>query len=455
VSPLHERLKPYRGGYLPEERRAIEKALFSGELRGVVSTNALELGIDVGGLDVAVLIGAAPTLASIWQQAGRAGRSGAPSLVVLVAYNDTVDQYLMRRPQYLFGRPTEAACVDPHNPYILAQQLACAAYELPLSDGDAPAFGEQMRAVLSALEEAGETRSIDGRAYWSKSDFPGAKVSLRTMSDDTYTIVDGTHANAVIGTVDAISGLELVYPDAIYLHEGETWWVRQLDLEQKVATVEPRTVDYYTQPVLDTNIRVRQELQSRGFRGETVRFGELTYSWQTVAMKKIRYRSLDAIGYHPLELPRLTLETAGLWLAPNEDTTQALARAGLNPWEALSGVRNLFVQLLPLMAMCDPIDLGGMLDSSNTGQPTLFLFDRYPGGLGFAEQGYSRLEELAEAALAHLEGCPCGTGCPACVGLPVLRPAQQQDWDGIKHTKEIPTKDAARFLLQRWLATSS
>jgi len=452
LPPLHERLKPYRGGYLPEERRAIEKALFSGELRGVVSTNALELGIDVGGLDVALLIGAAPTLASIWQQAGRAGRSGAPSLVVLVAYNDTVDQYLMRRPQYLFGRPTEAACVDPHNPYILAQQLACAAYELPLGDADAPAFGEQMHAVLAALEEAGETRSIDGRAYWSKSDFPGAKVSLRTMSDDTYTIVDATHANAVIGTVDAISGLELVYPDAIYLHEGETWWVRSLDLEQKVATVEPRTVDYYTQPVLDTNIRIRQELTERAWRGESVKFGELTYSWQTVAMKKIRYRSLDAIGYHPLELPRLTLETAGLWLAPNEDMTRALAQAGLNPWEALSGVRNLFVQLLPLMAMCDPIDLGGMLDSSNTGRPTLFLFDRYPGGLGFAEQGYARLDELAEAALAHLEGCPCGTGCPACVGLPVLRPAQQQDWDGIKNAKEIPTKDAARFLLERWLA---
>ena len=451
-APLHERLKPYRGGYLPEERRAIEQALFSGELRGVVSTNALELGIDVGGLDVAVLIGAAPTLASIWQQAGRAGRSGTPSLVVLVAYNDTVDQYLMRRPEYLFGRPTEAACVDPHNPYILAQQLACAAYELPLADADAGAFGAQMRDVLSALEEAGETRTIDGRAYWSKSEFPGARVSLRTMSDDTYTIVDGSHENAMIGTVDAISGLELVYPDAIYLHEGETWWVRALDLEQKVATVEPRTVDYYTQPVLDTSIRIRQPLRSRSWRSEKLDFGELTYSWQTVAMKKIRYRSLDSIGYHPLELPRLTLETAGLWLAPNEDTTLALTRAGLNPWEALSGVRNLFVQLLPLMAMCDPMDLGGMLDSSNTGRPTLFLFDRYPGGLGFAEQGWSRLDELTEAALTHLEGCPCGDGCPACVGLPVFRPAQQQDWDGIRNAREIPTKAAARFLLERWLA---
>jgi DEAD/DEAH box helicase domain-containing protein len=451
AAPLHERLKPYRGGYLPEERRAIEKALFSGELRGVVSTNALELGIDVGGLDAAVLVGAAPTLASIWQQAGRAGRSGAPSLVVLVAYNDTVDQYLMRRPEFLFGRPTEAACVDPHNPYILAQQLACAAYELPVGEGDAQAFGDQMHDVLAALDEAGETRAIDGLAYWSSSEFPGARVSLRSMSDDTYTIVDGTQSNAVIGTVDAISGLELIYPDAIYLHEGETYWVRSLDLEQKVATVEPRTVDYYTQPVLDTNVRVRNELRSRDWRGETARFGELTSSWQTIAFKKIRYRSLDAIGYHALELPRLTLETAGAWLAPGEDTVVELARRGHDPWSALSGVRNLFVQLLPLMAMCDPTDLGGVLDSSNTGRPTLFLFDRYPGGLGFAEQGWARLDELAEASLAHLEGCPCGTGCPACVGLPVLRPAQQQDWDGIKTTREIPAKDAARALLEVWL----
>jgi DEAD/DEAH box helicase domain-containing protein len=449
--PLHERLRPYRGGYLPEERRAIEQALFSGELRGVVSTNALELGIDVGGLDAAVLIGAAPTLASIWQQAGRAGRSGTPSVVVLVAYNDTVDQYLMRRPEWFFGRSPEAACADPHNPYILAQQLACAAYELPISADDEPAFGPQMRDVLEALEEAGETRAIDGRSYWAKSEFPGAKVSLRTMSEDTYTIQDGTKSGAVIGTVDAISGLELVYPDAIYLHEGESWWVRHLDLEQKVATVEPREVDYYTQPVLDMNIRVRNELRSAEWRGEPLRFGEVTYSWQTIAMKKIRYRSLDAIGYHPLALPRLTLETAGFWLTPREETWRGLAAAGHDPWEALSGVRNLFVHLLPLMAMCDPVDLGGMLDSSNTGRPTIFVFDRYPGGLGFAEQGWARLDDLATAALAHLVGCPCGDGCPACVGTPVFRPAQQQDLDGARRAREIPGKAATRALLETWL----
>lgn len=451
LPPLAERIKPYRGGYLPEERRAIERALFSGELRGVVSTNALELGIDVGGLDAAVLIGAAPTLASIWQQAGRAGRSGRPSIVALVAYNDTVDQYLMRRPQWFFGRSPEAACVDPHNPYILAQQLACAAYELPLGPEDAAAFGPQMPAIIAALEESGETRTIDERTYWARTEFPQRKVSLRNMGDDTYTIVDGTRSNAVVGTVDAISGLELVYPEAIYLHEGVSHWVRKLDLEQKIATVEPREVDYYTQPVLDTNVRVRGELQSRDWRGEHVSFGELTYSWQTIAFKKIRYRSLDSIGHHPLELPRLSLETAGLWFAPSEAAWGAVAAQGMNPWEALGAVRNLFVQLLPLLAMCDPMDVQGTLDSSNLGKPALFLFDRYPGGLGFAEQGYARLDELAEAALTHLEGCACGDGCPACVGLPVLHPAQQQDWDTIKTSREIPTKDAARVLLRRWV----
>src|SRR5881396_1276551 len=197
----------------------------------------------------------------------------------------------MRQPGYFFGRSPEAAVIDPHNPYILAQQLACAAFELPLSETDAPAFGPQALAILEALDDSGETRTIDGRSYWAKTEFPAARVSLRTISDDTYTIMDRTRANAVIGTVDAISGLELVYPEAIYLHEGETFYVRELDLEQKVAFVEPREVDYYTQPVLETNIRVREELQRMEWRGESVRLGEVTYSWQTVAMKKVRFHS--------------------------------------------------------------------------------------------------------------------------------------------------------------------
>ena len=449
---LASRLKPYRGGYLPEERRAIEQALFSGELRGVVSTNALELGVDIGGLDAVVIVGAPPTLASLWQQAGRAGRKGGPALAVLVAYNETVDQYLMRHPDYFFGRSPEAAIIDPNNPYILAQQLACAAHELPLSPADHAAFGPQCAEILGALEEAGEMRTIDGHSYWAKAEFPAAKVSLRTISDDTYTIMDVTRQNAVIGNVDAISALELLYPEAIYLHDGGTHFVRELDLEQKVAYVEPREVDYYTQPVIDTHIEVRGERMRREWRGESVRFGELTYAWQTVAMKKIRFRSLDSIGYHPLDLPRLTLETCGFWFAPSEAAWAAVSKAGRNPIEGLSGVRNLFTTLLAMLAMCDPFDLGGTIDSSNLGRPALFMFDRYPGGLGFAEQGYARLDELAEAALQHLESCDCDSGCPACVGIPLLRVAQQQDPD-LGHARAIPGKDAARLLLSHWLGT--
>lgn len=454
---LGETVRSYRGGYLPEERRRIEQALFAGELRGVVSTNALELGVDIGGLDAVVSIGAPPTLASLWQQAGRAGRraSGAdgkatPALAVLVAYNETVDQYLMRHPEYCFGRSSEAAVVDPNNPYILAQQLACAAHELPLTAADEARFGPQTAAIVAALEQAGETHTVDGYTYWAKPDFPAATVNLRTLSGDTYTIMDATRGNAVIGTVDAISALELVYPEAVYLHEGETWWVRRLDLEQKTALVEPREVDYYTQPVLDTGIRVRGELRRQEWRGERVTFGELTYSWQTVAMKKVRFHSLDSIGYHPLELPRLTLDTTGFWLAPGPAAWQAVARRGLNPVEGLMGVRNLYLTLLAMLSMCDPSDLGGMIDSSNLGRPALFLFDRYPGGLGFCEQGWARLDELARAALEHLEACGCADGCPACVGLPNLRPAQQQDPD-LDRGRDIPGKDAARVLLRHWL----
>ncbi len=448
---LERAIRPYRGGYLPEDRREIERQLFSGELRGVVSTNALELGVDIGGLDAVVMVGSPPTLASAWQQAGRAGRQGGTSLAVLVAYNEMVDQYLMKRPEWFFGRSPEAACVDPHNPYILAQQLACAAYELPLEPADEEAFGAQMAPILEALEESGETRTIDRRSYWAKTEFPSAKVNLRSIGDDTYTILNAKDANAVIGTVDAISAMELLYPEAIYLHEGETHYVRELDLEQKVAFVEPREVDYYTQPVLDTQVRIRGELQRRDWRGESLRFGELTYAWQTIAMKKIRFHSLDAIGYHPLALPRLTLETAGLWFAPSEAAWREVAGRGLQPVNGLSGVRNLFVTLLSMITMCDPSDLQGTIDSSNLGRPALFLFDRYPGGLGFAEQGWARTDELAAAALEHLEACECDDGCPSCVGLAILHPAQQQDPD-LGHARAIPNKEAARVLLRHWVS---
>jgi len=447
---LADRLSPYRGGYLPEERRAIERRLFEGELRGVVATNALELGIDVGSLDAAVLVGFPNTIASTWQQAGRAGRSREASLALVIAYDDPIDQYLMRHPEYFFAQSPERAVLDPENPYVLASHVACAAYELPLAPEDEAMFGPRAPKLAALLEEEGTLTSLDGRRYWAQPDYPAGKVNLRTISDDTYTIVDAKRENAVLATVDAISALELVYPEAIYLHEGDTFFVRELDLKQKVATVEPREVDYYTQPVLDTRLKLLETRETKRYGGAEVGLGAADVNWATVAMKKIRFRSLDAIGYHPLELPRLNLETVAFWIRPDEAARTAVRVKGMNPAEGLSGLRNLLVTLLPLHVMCDRPDLGGILNSSNLGEQALFLYDRYPGGLGYAERGYAIVGELLSTALHMVEDCPCEGGCPSCVGLPVLRPAQQQDYD-LTGGLPIPSKAATEALLRRLL----
>ncbi len=447
---LADLLSPYRGGYLPEERRAIERRLFSGELRGVISTNALELGIDVGTLDASILVGFPNTIASTWQQAGRSGRKQAPSFAVVVAYEDPVDQYLMRHPQYFFGQTPESAVLDPENPYVLASQLSCATYELPLSEKDEALFGSRASAIASLLEEEGSFKSLDGLRYWSSAEYPAGSVNLRTISDDTFTILDQTRDNAVLGTVDAISAPELVYPEAIYLHEGDTYLVRELDLKQKIAYVEPRQVDYYTQPVLDTNLKLEETRESKRFGDEAVGLGPAAVSWQTVAMKKIRFRSLDAIGYHPLDLPRQRLDTMALWIQPSDRTRAAVKVAGLNPREGMSGLRNLLITILPLHVMCDRPDIGGILDSSNLGEPSIFLYDRYPGGLGYAERGYAIVGELLSGALRLVEDCPCEIGCPSCVGLPILRPAQQQDPD-LYGGWPIPSRAATEALLRRML----
>jgi len=447
---LADRLSPYRGGYLPEERRAIERRLFDGDLLGVISTNALELGIDVGSLDAAVLVGFPNTIASTWQQAGRAGRSRAPSVAVVVAYDDPIDQYLMRHPEYFFAQTPESAVIDPANPYVLASHLACAAHELPLSRADEAIFGPRAETLGRLLEEEGTVKSLDGLRYWSSSEYPAGHVNLRTISDDTYTILDQKRGNAVLATVDAISAPELVYPQAIYLHEGDTYFVRDLDLSQKIAYVEQQEVDYYTQPVLDTRLRLIEARERKRWGECEVGLGGANVSWATVAFKKIRFRSLDAIGYHPLDLPRLNLDTVAMWICPEESVRNAVRVQGHNPSEGLSGLRNLLISLLPLHAMCDRPDLGGILDSANIGAQAIFLYDRYPGGLGYAERGYAIVDELLRATLRLIEDCPCEVGCPSCVGLPVLRPAQQQDYD-LHGGWPIPNKAATEALLRRLL----
>ncbi len=447
-----DKIRPYRGGFLPEERREIERQLFSGELMGVASTNALELGIDVGSLDAAIIVGFPGTIASTWQQAGRAGRASDESLAVLVGYNDPIDQYLMRHGQYFFQQSPENAVIDPENKYILAKHLRCAAFELPLTDADEALFGGLTRPILELLEEFHDVKEVDGRYYWSTTATPARDVSLRTISDDTYTIVDVAKKNTVIGVVDGISALELLYPEAIYLHEGETYFVRDLDLEQKVAYVEKKEVDYYTQPVLESSIRIMKEKEKKTWRESNVFFGDATVTWGTTAFKKIKFYQMDSIGWSNLDLPQLHLETMALWLVPGKEVMNDVRERGRNPVEGLVGIRNMAISVLPLYSMCDRKDIGGIVESSNTGSPTMFMYDRFEGGLGFAETGYHMIEELMRGCLELVETCECEEGCPSCVGLPVLRPAIQQDQEGFASAWPIPDKESARLLLKAMLA---
>lgn len=448
---LADRIKPYRSGYLPSDRRDIERRLFSGDLLGVVATSALELGIDVGGLDAAVLVGFPDTIAATLQRAGRAGRSGAESLVVIVAYNEPIDQYLVRRPEELLGKNPEHAVVDLDNPYILAQQLACASAELPLSADDTRYFGKVLGPVAEALEADERVQRLEGSWYWAGDEFPAAKVSLRSLADDTYTIVDvmKNHGkiskNATIGTVDSLSAMELLYPEAIYLHDGRAYFVRELDLEQKIAYVEPREVDYYTQSIVDDRIRVVETDDEKRFGTEVFRYGSLDVEWATVAFKKIQFKKMDSIGYHALELPQLKLSTTGFWIAPDQ-IAGMLKRQSLSMREGLCGLRNVIGHIAPRYAMCDRQDLGTTLEASAMGLPTLYVWDRYPGGLGFAEKSFELLHPILTAALDLVDACECTTGCPSCVGVPPLDPGIHDDPE-TRARPAIPGKAATRAML--------
>ena len=447
---LADKVRAYRGGYLPEDRREIEQALFTGKLLGIASTNALELGIDVGSLDASILVGFPGTIASTWQQAGRAGRGQEQALTILVAYNDPIDKYLMHHPEYFFERPVEQGVVDPHNPYILAGHLGCAAAELPLAPEDAVLFGSRAAAVTEAMAAGGDLTRIDDRFYWSRPESPAQKTDLRTISNDTFSIVRTDRgSNEVMGQVDSISAPELVYPNAIYLHGGESYLVRRLDFEGKVAYIERAETDYYTQPVLADKCKVRQERERKTARpGLTACFGDLAVTWATVAFKKIKYYTNENIGQTALDLPAQTLDTTGLWLMVEPEHFEAMREAGLKAVEGLVGVRNLALVCLPMLAMCDRRDVSGIVESSNTGRPTAFLYDRYLGGLGFSEKGYELVEDLLAMCRRMVRECPCESGCPSCVGLANLRPPIHQDPD-LTNGYAIPSKEATLALLDR------
>ncbi|MFH1143270.1 MAG: DEAD/DEAH box helicase [Candidatus Eisenbacteria bacterium] len=462
---LAARLRSYRGGYLPEERRAVEQALFDGELLGVISTNALELGIDVGSLDVSLLVGYPGTIASAWQQAGRAGRTSEESLAVLVGHNTPIDQYLMRHPEYFFKQSPENAVIAPDNPHILLGHLRAAAYELPVTAQDEGLFGEYAPAILEILQEAGEVRGIKGRWYFSSNGYPAADIGLRNASDNVFVIVDasappeavagrrpGVRAHAegrVIGTLDEASAYAQLHPQAIYLHEGVSYFVDRLDIAERVAYVHPVTLDYYTQSISDSRIRVIEAEQEQPWREALTGFGPLAVSEKVYMFKKIRYETRESLGFGPIDLPVQTLETEGCWITPPAAALAEVARYGRVPVEGLWGIANVLGDVVTLHAMCDVMDVGTCVDARGTGMPSVFLYDRYPGGLGFAQKAFGMIESLLNAACDLISGCLCDGGCPSCVGAPVL-PVATNDPDGSGRGR-IPDKEAALVVLHHLL----
>ncbi len=416
---LAARISPYRAGYLPEERREIERRLFGGDLAGVVSTSALELGIDVGGLDAAILVGYPGTMASVWQRAGRAGRGEEESLAVLIALEDALDQYLMRQPAYFFGRPVEHATVDPDNAYILAAHLRCAANEVALWPGDEALFGPRMREVAQALEELGELVRRGERWSPRARTYPARGIDVRAASGDHYRIVTG-RTRRLIGTVDAPRAFEQVHEGAIYLHQGEAYRVTRLDLASRTAVVEPDDGGYYTEARVLTDLMIVRGRRTCRLGEAEAHFGDVRVTQQVVEYRRKQLVTDTVLGVHPLDMPEQELMTAALWIVLPDSLVQEMDAAGLDLAGGIHAVEHAAIGLLPLLAMCDRWDIGGVSypQFAETGRATVFIYEGYPGGVGITEKGFDLLDELLARTLDAIASCPCEAGCPSCIQSP-------------------------------------
>ncbi len=418
---MADRLMAYRGGYLPTERREIERRLFSGELLAVVATSALELGVDIGALDAVIMTGYPGSISSTWQQAGRAGRAQQDSLAVLIALSGGIHQYIMQHPEYLLETTRERALVNPHNRFILGSHLLCAAYELPLVDEDAELFGAEMTDILKILAEYGYVTKRQ-KWYWTGPDdtYPAGEISIRSSSGTGYEIVEAADER-LIGTIDDNSAFWMTHPGAIYLHGGENYLVTDLDIQAKKVSVEPAEVDYYTQAVTLSKVEVVAIRDSRVMAGEGQLFlGELNVKSQVAGYRKRRRLTEQELGTVDLDLPAQNFETVGIWFPLSHQQAQTLTTTDHHILGSLHALEHALIGLLPLFALCDPHDIGGVSESyhPDVGAGGIFVYDGYPGGVGICEEAYYRAEELLAAVADRIENCPCEVGCPACVQSP-------------------------------------
>ena len=411
---------PYRGSYLPEDRRRIERDLFEGRLMALAATSAMELGIDVGDLDATVLTGYPGSVASTWQQAGRSGRRGDRALSMLVAQDNPLDQYLMRHPDSFFEQANESARISSENPYVLKPQLLCAAYEAPLIDDDAELFGPDLPALAAELESDGFLQMRRGRWHLAAAvEYPAGDVDIRSGSGGFFMLVDD-QSGAVLETVDEATAYTQLYPGAVYLHQAEDYLVAELDLETRTAYAGPADVPYYTQARHLTETRVLNVYSSKPVGSSTIHLGEISVSTTVIAFRRRSRTTHEALGEQPVDLPTQSYDTVALWLDFPADTLAAIRAERGDLAGGLHAMEHAAIGLLPLFALCDRNDIGGLSTPlhPDTGRPQVFIHDGHPGGVGIAEHGYEVIEELCKATMSAIVECPCESGCPGCVHSP-------------------------------------
>ncbi len=429
-----EAVRGYRGGYLPEERRAIERALREGLVRAVVSTNALELGIDIGSLDVALLAGYPGTIASTWQRAGRAGRRSGASAVVLIASSAPLDQFIVQNPDYFFGHSPEHGYVHADNLEILVNHLKCAAFELPLRADET--FGGANLTELCRFLEENRFLHRSGEAYhWSSDAYPADAISLRAITSDNFVIVDASGEPRVIGEVDFSSALTTVHEGAIYLHEGRQYHVERFDYEKRKAYVKTVEVDHFTDAISHTQVKVLEELaraeaglsstesDADQAAGEAVarptrQHGEVQVNTQVVGFKKLKFYTLENVGAGNLTMPEQEMHTTAYWLSLPREFMAALPYALSERQGGVTALANALRSMATLLAMCDRRDLGVAV--GNTGEPehapNIYVYDNYPGGIGLSEPLFDLHHRLLEQTEKMIANCACAAGCPSCVG---------------------------------------
>ena len=445
-------IRGYRGGYLPAKRREIEKGLKSGKIRGVVSTNALELGIDIGSLDGVVLASYPGTISSTWQRFGRAGRRSSSSIGILVASSSPVDQYIVNHPEYFTGRSPETGRINPDNLTILIDHIKCASFELPFVSGEK--FGnEDLEEILNYLAEHRVLLKRDDKWFWSEEGYPADAVSINRVSSDNFVVVDTTSGENVIAEVDFSSALETLHEKAIYILEGEQYVVEKFDFENRKAFVKESNSDYYTDAITYTKVSILDLFDDTGFRDYVISTGEVHVFSQVVGFKKLKFFTNENVGAGDLQLPQREMHSTAFWLTIRKELLDSINIDSEDKIEAVNGIAYLMRHISAVMLMCDVKDLGVSVEDNitkepvriksgkfagsfeNSGhsfEPNIYIYDSYPNGIGFSEVLYRKGKTLMEDVLSTIEGCDCPAGCPSCVGPPIRK--------GGKH------KEAAKFI---------